>query len=214
MIGEHHTIAGNKKKILFVILLGALVFSCKSDRAKTADEINLDETYETFRNEIKKDSFSLLAKRSAEFLSQHHTDDKIRKEAKAWLIEYESREAANFAKQKLKEKILTERMTGLGGYKELDVEHPRCNFFKGYYLTNKKLRDSGDVAYLVETIAKDKFVSTKQDTSCAAQMRWIVYLYNDPKDYDKASKVDWVAMCSITSGNYSGTAKVNMHKLN
>ncbi len=113
------------------------------------------------------------------------------------------------------------RNCSLGGLKLLEFDtDTKCNLTYGYYIINKKIKDSASLAFLAKFYA-DSLQENATHYDCIYPVMTALYIYSKPKDYlptkNSSRNIEWptkwIANCIITPNDPDGQVSVNHYYL-
>lgn len=196
-------------KSFIILFMAFIIYSCKTEEQKLADKM-----YSTFIEEIKDDSFSVLAKDNAIYVSTYHENIEKREEAKIWLQRFENKMLILEKETQLQEQSKEERLKNLGGYTLVEIdETSKCNRYDGFYILKKVVIDSNELSFISEYLAGKLFEKSKKKTNCSYPVMAFAYVYLPGTFNSKEDQGEWISMCAITPQNYSGKVSINNFKI-
>lgn len=111
-----------------------------------------------------------------------------------------------------KEQIKKDSLTAisvekLGGVSLISIDkESKCNLIKGYYMLNKIITDSSDLALISHYLCSSLFKSIKREENCQWPVMSAAYLYMNEKGFNNT---EVIASCTITPRDYEGDVLVN-----
>jgi hypothetical protein len=179
----------------YLLLLTVLIFSCKSQDQKTADEF-----YEKFKTEITNDSLSVFAKSNAEYVADFHYDPVKKEEAKNWLSKMDNHMKSldkELENKKMADKQFLARNLKLSKTLHKD-EH--CNFLQQHILVDTYTNNKDSLTEAVKILTDSIWSSIPFDNDCIKNIRCGVYLYKKSKDFELNGGRLWFVMGTRITG--------------